>query len=57
MMNYMNFEGRPVVPQLVLIDRAGNIRYQTPRLGDPESMREETIARRIEELLALPVRN
>jgi peroxiredoxin len=52
MMNYMGFQGRPVVPQLVLIDRAGNIRYATPRLGDPESMKPEVIASRIEELLA-----
>lgn len=52
MMSYMGFEGRPVVPQLVLIDRAGDVRYKTPRLGDAESMKPDTIARRIEELLA-----
>lgn len=52
MMNYMGFRGRPVVPQLVLIDRAGNIRYTTPRLGDPESMKQEVLSSRIEELLA-----
>jgi thiol-disulfide isomerase/thioredoxin len=53
MMAYMGFTERPVVPQLVLIDRSGNIHYQTPRTGDAESMKEEVIARRIEELLAL----
>lgn len=51
MMNYMGFTERPVVPQLVLIDRAGNIHYQTPREGDSNSMTEEVIAKRIEELL------
>lgn len=51
MMAYMEFTQRPVVPQLVLIDRKGNICYQTPRLGDPESMKEEVISRQIEELL------
>lgn len=51
MMNYMGFTNRPVVPQLVLIDRAGNIHYQTPRDGDANSMNEDVIARRIEELL------
>ncbi len=51
MMAYMGFTQRPVVPQLVLLDRNGNIHYQTPRLGDPESMKEEIISRRIEELL------
>ena len=33
-MAYMGFTERPVVPQLVLIDRAGNIHYATPRNGD-----------------------
>ncbi len=51
MMSYMGFTERPVVPQLILIDRGGNIRYQTPRLGDAESLKEEVIAKRIEELL------
>jgi hypothetical protein len=47
----MEFEDRPVVPQLVLIDRAGVIHYQTPREGDADSMKEEVITKRIEELL------
>ena len=51
MMAYMGFTERPVVPQLVLIDRNGNIHYQTSRLGDPDSMKEEVIRERIEELL------
>jgi thiol-disulfide isomerase/thioredoxin len=53
MMTYMGFTDRPVVPQLILIDRDGNIHYQTPRTGDAESMKEEVISKRIEELLGL----
>ncbi len=52
MMAYMGFTDRPVVPQLTLIDRRGNIHYQTPRTGDAESMKPEVIKQRIEELLA-----
>lgn len=44
-----------VVPQLVIIDRAGNIRYQTPARGDEMSMKENTIRQRLEELLAEPL--
>jgi thiol-disulfide isomerase/thioredoxin len=51
MMTYMEFQDRPVVPQLILIDRDGFIHYQTPRLGDPDSMKEDVITKRIEELL------
>jgi peroxiredoxin len=51
MMTYMGFTDRPVVPQLVMIDRDGNIHYATPRQGDGESMKEEVIEKRIEELL------
>jgi peroxiredoxin len=51
MMAYMGFTERPVVPQLSLIDRDGNIHYATPRLGDGESMKEDVIEKRIEELL------
>lgn len=43
---------RFVVPQLVLIDRQGVIHYQTPPLGDENSMKESTIQQRIEELLS-----
>ncbi|MDQ2840842.1 MAG: TlpA family protein disulfide reductase [Acidobacteriota bacterium] len=53
MMNYMGFTERPVVPQLVLIDRTGNIHYQTPREGDADSLKEDIIAKRIEELLEM----
>ncbi|MFL6465462.1 MAG: TlpA family protein disulfide reductase [Bryobacteraceae bacterium] len=45
---------RSVVPQLVLIDRAGYIHYQTPPMGEEKSMQEETIRERIKELLAMP---
>jgi peroxiredoxin len=51
MMTFMGFTDRPVVPQLILIDRDGNIHYETPRIGDSESMKEEVIEKRIEELL------
>jgi thiol-disulfide isomerase/thioredoxin len=44
---------RFVVPQLQLIDRKGVVHYATPPLGDENSMKEETIRQRIEELLAL----
>lgn len=53
MMAYMGFTERPVVPQLVLIDRSGNIHYQTPREGDADSTKEEVIRDRIEELLKI----
>lgn len=55
MVTFLGFSvaDRMVVPQLVLIDRKGLIRYQTPPLGDENSMKEETIRQRIEELLAL----
>ena len=43
-----------VVPQLILIDRQGYVRYQTPPRGDETSLKETTIRQRIEELLALP---
>jgi thiol-disulfide isomerase/thioredoxin len=41
-----------VVPQLVMIDRKGYIRYQTPPRGDSTSLQEATIRQRVEELLA-----
>lgn len=43
---------RFVVPQLILIDRKGMIRYQTPPLGDPQALQEATIRQRVESLLA-----
>jgi thiol-disulfide isomerase/thioredoxin len=52
MMTYMGFTGRPMVPQLVLIDRQGFIHYQTPAEGDGNAMKEEVISGRIERLLA-----
>jgi peroxiredoxin len=50
---YMGFKQRTVVPQLALIDRQGNIHYRTPPEGDEYSLREDVIAARIDELLAL----
>ncbi len=52
MMAYMGFTERPLVPQLILIDRNGYIHYQTPREGDANSLKDEVISQRIEELLA-----
>jgi thiol-disulfide isomerase/thioredoxin len=53
-LSFMTFDmrNRVVVPQLVLIDRNGMIRYQTPSGGDPNSTEESTIRKRIEELLS-----
>ena len=53
MMSYMGFADRPVVPQLVLLDGRGNIHYQTSRIPDPQDLNPETIAARIESLIAL----
>ena len=59
MMSFMGFSimDRMVVPQLVLIDRKGVIRYQTPP-GDTDEygklMNEATIRQHLEELLAEP---
>ncbi|MGA8028366.1 MAG: TlpA disulfide reductase family protein [Bryobacteraceae bacterium] len=56
MISFMGFSsGRFVVPQLVLIDRKGDIRYQTPALEDPSwdsLMKEDAIRQHIEELLS-----
>lgn len=60
MMSFMGFSvvDRMVVPQFVLIDRKGFIRYQTPA-GDSEEygklVNPNTIRQHIEELLAQPV--
>jgi len=55
MLSFMGFkDGRFVVPQMVLIDRKGNIRYQTPALESDEwdkLMKEDAIKQHIEELL------
>ena len=37
--------------QLILIDRAGNIHHETPRVGGGESLKEEVIQKRVTELL------
>lgn len=58
MMAFMGFSmaDRMVVPQLVLIDRKGNIHYQTPA-GNTDDwvklMSDDTLRQHIEELLAL----
>ena len=55
MLSFMGFkDGRFVVPQMVLIDRKGNIRYQTPALENEDwdkLMKEDAIKQHIEELL------
>lgn len=57
MLTFMGFSmaERFVVPQLVLIDRKGVIRYQTPALADDaygKLMSEEAIRQHVEELLS-----
>ncbi len=54
-MGFMGFSvmERFVVPQLVLIDRKGEIHYATPPQGEENAMREPVIRQRIEELLSL----
>jgi thiol-disulfide isomerase/thioredoxin len=56
MLSFMGFEsGRFVVPQLVLIDRKGYIRYKTPALENEDwdkQMKPEAIRDHIEELLS-----
>ena len=56
-LQFMNFSimEYTVVPQLVIIDRHGEIRYQTRPRGDEASMKEQTIRQRLEELLSEPV--
>jgi hypothetical protein len=58
MMNFMGFTpaDRMVVPQLVLIDRKGIIRYQTPAISGPawdNVMKEPSLREHLEELLSL----
>jgi hypothetical protein len=57
-MAFMGFSvlDRVMVPQLVLIDRKGMIRYETPAGDSPERenlMKQEVIRQHIEELLSL----
>ncbi len=53
LMNYMGMtmNDRPQVPQQVLIDRDGMIRYQTPPSGDLTAMEESTLRGRLLEIL------
>ena len=53
MLKYMGFSPmmRWVVPQMVLIDRTGTIRYQTPPEGDPQLGLEGYLKGKIVELL------
>ncbi|MBV8552876.1 MAG: TlpA family protein disulfide reductase [Acidobacteriaceae bacterium] len=57
MTSFMGFaNGRFVVPQLALIDRQGNIHYQTPATEDEnwdKLMKEDAIRAHIEQLLAI----
>lgn len=59
MQSFMGFSSqRYVVPQLVLIDRKGNIHWQTPATTEDGTweklMNQDTIRQHIEELLAAP---
>ena len=53
MLTCLGFTERAVMPQLLLIDRQGKIHYRTPRTGDPESLKEDVIISRVQELLAM----
>ncbi len=61
MTSFMGFtDARFVVPQLVLIDRQGNIHWQTPATEEPggawrKLMNQDAIRQHIETLLAQPV--
>jgi peroxiredoxin len=52
-LNYLNISvmERYVVPQVVIIDRKGQIRYQTPATGDAKASDEKFIRSQIETLL------
>jgi peroxiredoxin len=45
---------RGTVPQMVLVDRKGVVRYQSPPAGDDIFFKEDTLRKRIEELLSEP---
>jgi hypothetical protein len=47
----MTVNDRPQVPQQVLIDREGMIRYQTPPSGDFTALEESTLRGRLLEIL------
>lgn len=53
MMKYMDMlpNDRPMMPQQLLIDRAGNVRYQTPPSSDHEAVSEPLLRTRVIELL------
>ena len=55
-LNYMGFSvmERYVVPQIVWIDRQGNIRSQTPPMGDEKLLQESYWRNMIETLLKEP---
>jgi hypothetical protein len=54
-MAFMGFSvmERSVVPQLLFVDRKGYIHYQSPPMGEENSLKEPVIQQRIEELLSL----
>jgi peroxiredoxin len=49
-----NDNQRGTVPQMVLVDRKGIIRFQSPAAGDEVFFKEQTLRQRIEELLKEP---
>jgi hypothetical protein len=54
MMTYLGYTELPYMPQLILIDREGNIQYRTPRITNESMVGEEAITARIEKILDLP---
>jgi len=55
MMQYMGMSpmDRPMMPQMLLIDRAGKVRYQTPPPSDHEGVSEPLLRYRVMELLGI----
>jgi peroxiredoxin len=53
MMRYLSDSplDRPMMPQQMLIDRSGNVRYQTPPPSDHEAVSEPLLRARVVELL------
>lgn len=53
MMNFLGMKGsdKAILPQLVLLDRAGNIRYQSPTAGDEAAVAIAKLRSRVLQLI------
>jgi peroxiredoxin len=56
-LNYLGITGRYVVPQVIIVDRKGVIRWQSPASGGGEALSEAALRQRVEELLQEPAGN